>query len=68
MNAFEFLQMGFRVALMPSSLSLAALGGARDFLLELKRTGNDREYFAKRNSSAETEVWYKKLGSTRKLV
>jgi hypothetical protein len=66
MNAFEFLQMGFRVPLMPSSLSLAALGGG--LLLELKRTGNDREYFAKRNSSAETEVWYKKLGSTRKLV
>lgn len=68
MNAFEFLQMGFRIALMPSSLSLAALGGARDLLLELKQTGNDREYFAKRNSSAETEVWYKTLGSTPKVV
>ncbi len=53
---------------MPSSLSLAALGGARDLLIELKQTGNDREYFAKRNSSAETEVWYKNLGSTPKVV
>ncbi len=53
---------------MPSSLSLAALGGARDLLIELKQTGNDREYFAKRNSFAETEVWYKKLGSTSKVV
>jgi 2-methylisocitrate lyase-like PEP mutase family enzyme len=47
MSAFEYFQMGFRIALMPSSLSLAALGGARDLLLELKQTGNDREYFAK---------------------
>jgi len=68
MNAFEFFQMGFRVALIPSSLPLAALGGARDMLLELKRTGNDRDYFAKRNSSAETEVWYKNLGSTRRFI
>jgi len=68
MSAFEYFQMGFRIALMPSSLPLAALGGAREMLLELKRTGNDREYFAKRNGSAETEVWYKKLGTIRKLV
>ena len=68
MSAFEYFQLGFRIALMPSSLPLAALGGAREMLLELRRTGNDREYFAKRNSSVETEVWYKKLGHTRKLV
>jgi len=68
MNAFEFFQMGFRIALIPSSLPLAALGGARDMLLELKRTGNDRDYFVNRNSSAETEVWYKNLGATRKFI
>ncbi len=68
MNAFQFLQMGFRIALMPSSLPLAALGGAREMLLALKRSGSDRDYFDKRNGSAETEVWYKNLGSTRKLI
>ena len=63
MAADEFIQMGFRVALMPSSVPLAALDAARKMLLELKQTGRDRDYFAKQSEFAKTESWYKDLGS-----
>jgi 2-methylisocitrate lyase-like PEP mutase family enzyme len=63
MAADEFLQMGFRVALMPSSVPLAALAAAREMLLELRQTGRDRDYFARQSEFAKTESWYKDLGS-----
>jgi 2-methylisocitrate lyase-like PEP mutase family enzyme len=63
MAADEFIQMGFRVALMPSSVPLAALAAAREMLLELKQTGRDRDYFARQSEFAKTESWYKDLGS-----
>jgi 2-methylisocitrate lyase-like PEP mutase family enzyme len=63
MAADEFIQMGFRVTLMPSSVPLAALDAARKMLLELKQTGRDRDYFAKQSEFAKTESWYKDLGS-----
>ena len=66
MTAFEFLELGFRVALMPSSVPLAALTGAREMLLQLKQTGADREYFAGQKQFAQTDRWYKNLGTGRK--
>jgi methylisocitrate lyase len=66
MSAFEFLQMGFRVALMPSSVPLAALTAARELLIELKRSGRDRDYFARQSEFAEAERWYRDLGSAAK--
>ncbi|HWH77327.1 MAG TPA: isocitrate lyase/phosphoenolpyruvate mutase family protein [Candidatus Binatus sp.] len=66
MSAFEFFQLGFRIALTPSSLPLAAIAGARAMLLDLKQSGTDRDYFAKQNGFAETEAWYKKVGATPK--
>ena len=63
MAAGEFLQMGFRVALLPSSVPLAAVTAAREMLLELQRLGRDRDYFACQNEFATTEKWYKELGS-----
>jgi 2-methylisocitrate lyase-like PEP mutase family enzyme len=66
MNAFEFFRLGFRVALTPSSIPLAAATAAREMLLELKQTGNDRGYFAKQKGYSEAETWYKKLGSNHK--
>jgi len=63
MAADEFIQMGFRVALMPSSVPLAALAAAREMLLELRQTGRDRDYFARQSEFAKTESWYKDLGS-----
>jgi len=65
-SAFEFFQLGFRVALCPSSLALAAIGGAREMLLDLKQKGTDRSYFAQQKTFAETEAWYKKLGTIPK--
>jgi 2-methylisocitrate lyase-like PEP mutase family enzyme len=47
MTAFQFLQLGFRIALMPSSVSVAALAAAREMLLDLKETGSERDYFAR---------------------
>ena len=62
MTAHEFLALGFRVALMPSSVPLAALAAAREMLLELRQTGIDRDYFAKQKEFAGTDRWYKELG------
>lgn len=66
MSAFEFIQMGFRVALMPSSVPLAALTAARELLIELRRSGRDRDYFARQSKFAEAESWYRALGSASK--
>ena len=61
MTVFEFLQLGFRIALMPSSLSLAALAAAKEMLLELKETGTERDYFSRQKNVREVERWYRDL-------
>lgn len=66
MSAFEFIEMGFRVALMPSSVPLAALSAARELLIELKRTGRDRDYFDNQREFSATESWYRDIGSVAK--
>lgn len=65
-NAAEFFRMGLRIALVPSSLPLAALTGARNMLLALKQNDTDRDYFARQENFAAAEAWYKKLGATPK--
>jgi len=65
MSAAEFFAAGFRIALTPSSIPLAATHGAREMLLELNRQGNDRNYFARQKELAATEKWYKQLGTNR---
>src|SRR4030095_3113948 len=66
MTAHEFIQTGFRVALLPSSVRLAALTAARELLIELQRSGRDRDYFGRQSEFTKTESWYKDLGSTSK--
>ena len=61
MTIFEFFQLGFRIALMPSSLSLAALAAAKEMLLELKETGTERDYFSRQKNVREVERWYRDL-------
>jgi len=65
MSAAEFFAAGFRIALTPSSIPLAAANAAREMLAEMKQSGNDRDYFARQKDLAATEGWYKKLGSER---
>ena len=65
MTVFEFLQLGFRVALMPSSVSLAALSAVREMLLELKTKGTERDYFNCQKDIQEVERWYRDLGMLR---
>jgi len=66
LSAAEFFSMGFRIALTPSSVPLAATTAAREMLLDLQQNSNDRDYFARQEEFATTEAWYKKLGSARK--
>ena len=66
MSAAEFFAAGFRIALTPSSIPLAATHGAREMLLELSRQGNDRDYFNRQKEFTDTEGWYKKLGTVRR--
>jgi 2-methylisocitrate lyase-like PEP mutase family enzyme len=61
MTVFEFLQLGFRIALMPSSISLAALAAVREMLRELKKTGTERDYFSRLKDVQEVERWYRDL-------
>lgn len=63
MSADEFIRMGFRVALLPSSVPLAAVTAAREMLIELKNSNRDRDYFAGQREFAAAEQWYKELGS-----
>ncbi len=65
-TAFEFFKLGFRIALVPSILPLAATTAAREVLLDLKQHGTDRHYFAKQREFAATESWYKQLGFARR--
>lgn len=65
MSATEFFALGFRIALTPSSIPLAATHAAREMLLELNRHGNDGEYFARQKELAATEKWYKQLGTNK---
>lgn len=62
MSVFEFLQSGFRVALLPSAISLAAVSAARQMLIELSRSGTERDYFDRVIEREEAERWYRQLG------
>jgi methylisocitrate lyase len=64
-SAAEFFAMGYRIALTPSSIPLAAVAGAREMLLEMKQAGNDRSFFAKQPGAAGAEAWYKRIGATK---
>ncbi len=64
MDANDFIDMGFRVALLPSSVPIAAVAAAREMLMELKHCGRDRDYFARQSQFTAAEQWYKRLGST----
>jgi 2-methylisocitrate lyase-like PEP mutase family enzyme len=66
MTAFEFLSCGFRIALMPSTVPLTALTAAREMLLDLRQSGNDRNYFAQQKNFSETDRWYKNIGKAGK--
>lgn len=66
MSAFDFIQIGYRIALMPSSVPLAATTAARELLLELMRSGRDQDYFARQREFADSESWYKNLGTIPK--
>ena len=61
MTVFEFLRLGFRIALMPSSVSLAALAAVKEMLRELKETGTERDYFSRLKNVQEVERWYRDL-------
>jgi hypothetical protein len=65
LTALEFLQLGFRIALMPSSVSLAALSAVKEMLLDLKDNGTERDYFNRRKDIQEVERWYRDLNIHR---
>ncbi|MET0502648.1 MAG: isocitrate lyase/phosphoenolpyruvate mutase family protein [Candidatus Binatia bacterium] len=65
MTVFEFLQSGYRIALMPSSVPLAALAAVKQMLLELKETGTERDYFNRQKDIQGVESWYRDLDIRR---
>ena len=65
-TVLEFLQLGFKIALMPSSVSLAALSAVKEMLLELKNQGTERNYFSRQKNIQEVERWYRDLDMFRK--
>jgi 2,3-dimethylmalate lyase len=60
-NAHDLFGFGYRVALMPSNVHLAALAGAREFLLELARTGSF-EHLASMTGMGDVLRWYSDVG------
>jgi methylisocitrate lyase len=65
MTALEFLQLGFRIALMPSSVTLAALSAVKEMLLGLRDNGTERDYFNRQKDIQEVERWYRDLNTHR---
>ena len=65
MTAPEFFAMGYRIGLIPSSVSLAAVAAAREMLLVLKEAGSEREYFAKVKDLPAIEQWFRRIGHER---
>ena len=65
MTVLEFLQLGFKIALLPSSVSLAALSAVKEMLLELKDKGTERDYFNRQKDVQEVERWYRDLDMRR---
>ena len=66
MPVFEFLEMGFKVALLPSSAPLAAAAAVRAMLLELKEKGTERPYFSQLRDFEWVSRWYANLGKRSK--
>ena len=64
-TALEFLHLGFRIALMPSSVSLVALSAAKEMLLGLRDHGTERDYFNRQKDIQEVERWYRDLNIHR---
>ena len=58
----EFFALGYKVALVTSSVSMAALAAARTMLLELKNSGCQDNYFAGAPGFDEVRQWYRDLG------
>lgn len=58
----ELFSLGFKVALMTSFISLAALSAARTMLLNLRQTGRVDGYFADIDGYPEVRHWYEDLG------
>jgi 2-methylisocitrate lyase-like PEP mutase family enzyme len=58
----EFFGLGYKVALVTSSVSMSALAAARTMLLELKSTGRQDSYFANISGFEEVRRWYRDLG------
>lgn len=58
----EFFALGFKVALVTSSVSMAALAAARTMLQELKTTGSQDNYFAGVPGFDALRNWYRDLG------
>ena len=61
----EFFALGFKVALVTSSVSMAALAAARAMLQELKTTGSQDKYFASVPGFDAVRNWYRDLGFRR---
>ena len=58
----EFFALGYKVALVTSSVSMAALAAARTMLLELKAAGRQDTYFDNIPGFDEVHRWYRDLG------
>jgi 2,3-dimethylmalate lyase len=58
----EFFGLGFKIALVTSSVSMAGLAAARTMLQELKETGSQENYFERLENFDEVRRWYRDLG------
>jgi 2-methylisocitrate lyase-like PEP mutase family enzyme len=58
----EFFGLGYKVALVTSSVSMVALAAARTMLVELRDTGRQDRHMANVPGFSEVREWYRDLG------
>jgi len=62
MTVYDFLSMGYKIALMPSSVLVAAVAAVRMLLVELREKGTERQYFGRLPEFEKINHWYHALG------
>jgi 2-methylisocitrate lyase-like PEP mutase family enzyme len=65
LTAHEFLALGYKIALVPSSVAIAATAAARALLLKLKETGDEKSYFQEFSDIEWVQSWYGELGKKK---
>jgi 2-methylisocitrate lyase-like PEP mutase family enzyme len=68
-TSYQYIEMGYKVAIVPSTLAQAACWAMSGVLQELKEKGQEADYFASLKGADEMRAWFNAIGveSTKEL-